>query len=100
MSTRASASFGLTSTEDVTSDNICEVQVQNGTWYVGRMSPKSVGLKSCGSFGRRKQRDECQNFVKRVSLPNPLGPMGIVSCLCTSSDIWFYNFLDDMVLPQ
>lgn len=73
----ASGSSGLTVGDDVSRDFVCEVQVQSGQWHVRRMSTRGVGPKCCGSLGRKEKRDECRNFVKRVSLPNPLGLVGI-----------------------
>lgn len=51
-STRASGSTRFIPPEDVPSNRVVESQIQNGMWFVGRMSPRGAGPKCCGSLGR------------------------------------------------
>lgn len=53
------------------------MNVPNGNWYIGRLSPKGAGPKCCGSPGKSSARDECRNFVKRVSFPDPRGRVAV-----------------------
>lgn len=54
-----------------------EVLVPLGAWYIGRISTRGVGPKCCASLGRNDTREECWNYIKKVSFPNPMGRVGI-----------------------
>lgn len=50
-----------------------EVQVPQGSLYVGCISLRGVSPKCCGLLAQSSTREECHNYIKKISFLNPRG---------------------------